>query len=114
MIVCHAEKQTLAAVIGVAAMTNRPVHICHVSNAEEIGIIAEAKRNGLPVTCEVAPHHLLLTKDDVPDQLRAVKPPLGTAEDVQALWDNLKIIDCFATDHGQSIVFFDFILCKEN
>jgi len=58
---------------------------------------------GLPVTCEVTPHHLFLTVDDF-ETLGAkkseVRPRLATHEDQRALWENLAIIDCFATDHG--------------
>lgn len=62
------------------------------------------------MTCEVAPHHLFLTVDDYPNigELRGrVKPPLCTKEDQKALWDNLDIIDCFATDHGMDDLIFD-------
>ena len=56
------------------------------------------------VTCEVAPHHLFLTEDDAErlgyNRIK-VKPPLVTAEDQKALWDNMDYIDCFATDHGE-------------
>jgi carbamoyl-phosphate synthase/aspartate carbamoyltransferase/dihydroorotase len=59
---------------------------------------------GLPVTCEVCPHHLFLSETDL-DRLGpkkgSVRPVLGTQEDQQALWDNLDIIDVFATDHGE-------------
>ncbi|KAK5979768.1 hypothetical protein GCK32_013480, partial [Trichostrongylus colubriformis] len=65
-IVCHAEKQTVAAVLCVAQMTGRAVHICHVSNAEEIQLVRDAKRKGWPVTCEVCPHHLFLSAEDLP------------------------------------------------
>jgi carbamoyl-phosphate synthase/aspartate carbamoyltransferase/dihydroorotase len=63
---------------------------------------------GLPVTCEVCPHHLFLSQKDV-DRLgprkSSVRPVLGTEEDQQALWDNLDIIDVFATDHGESALY---------
>ena len=66
-------------------------------------IIRAAKEKGLPVTCEVAPHHLFLTEDDAArigaDRIK-VKPPIVTEEDQKALWENMDIIDCFATDHG--------------
>jgi len=56
------------------------------------------------VTCEVCPHHLFLSQKDL-DRLGpkkgSVRPVLGTEEDQQALWDNLDIIDVFATDHGE-------------
>ena len=63
-------------------------------------IIAKAKQKGLPVTCEVAPHHLFFVADDVPEHVRNVRPPLGTREDQRALWAHMHCIDCFATDHG--------------
>ena len=58
---------------------------------------------GLPVTCEVTPHHLFLTVDDfetLGPKKSEVRPRLATREDQRALWDNLSVIDCFATDHG--------------
>ncbi|VDO66903.1 unnamed protein product [Haemonchus placei] len=99
-IVCHAEKQTVAAVLCVAQMTGRAVHICHVSSAEEILLVRDAKRKGWPVTCEVCPHHLFLTEEDLPPGVREVRPRLATIEDRNALWENLEFIDCFATDHA--------------
>ena len=66
-------------------------------------MIRAAKERGLPVTCEVAPHHLFLTSDDldgIGQGCGQVKPALVTKEDQEALWDNMAIIDCFATDHG--------------
>jgi len=99
----HAEGASLAAIIAVAAASGRSVHLCHVSRREEILLIRAAKERGLQVTCEVAPHHLLLTEDDA----RAlgpgrgeVRPRLASARDREALWQNLDVIDCFATDHA--------------
>ena len=57
----------------------------------------------MPVTCEVSPHHLFLCEEDlgrIGVGRGQVRPLLATKEDQQALWDNLDIIDCFATDHG--------------
>lgn len=102
-IVAHAEERTLAAVILMAALFDRPVHLAHVSLREEILLIRKAKEQGVRVTCEVTPHHLFLTQDDLPavGQGRGeVRPRLATAADRQALWDNLAVIDCFATDHA--------------
>lgn len=99
----HAEGRTLAAVILLATFYERPLHLCHVSRREEILIIRAAKERGLKVTCEVAPHHLFLSEDDVPalGQGRSeVRPVLASLRDRQALWDNLDVIDCFATDHA--------------
>lgn len=58
---------------------------------------------GLPVTCEVCPHHLFLTEKDAEKigfSKSEVRPRLVSEEDQQALWDNLDVIDVFATDHG--------------
>ncbi|XP_030626460.1 multifunctional protein CAD isoform X2 [Chanos chanos] len=102
-IVAHAEKQTVAAILMVAQLYQRSVHICHVAKKEEILIIRAAKQRGIQVTCEVAPHHLFLCEENVPNigEGRAqVRPMLGTREDMEALWENLDIIDCFATDHA--------------
>ena len=65
-IVAHAESRTLAAVILMAALYDRPLHLAHVSLREEILLIRAAKERGLTVTCEVAPHHLFLSQDDIP------------------------------------------------
>nr|XP_033793389.1 CAD protein isoform X1 [Geotrypetes seraphini] len=102
-IVAHAEKQTVAAILMVAQLYQRPVHICHVARKEEILIIKAAKQKGIQVTCEVAPHHLFLCLDDlerIGETRGQVRPMLGTREDMNALWENLETIDCFATDHA--------------
>ncbi|HXV98670.1 MAG TPA: amidohydrolase family protein, partial [Anaerolineae bacterium] len=64
LIAMHAEGPSVAVGIGLAAAFRRPVHFCHVSRKAEIELIAAAKRRGLPVTCEVTPHHLFLTEAD--------------------------------------------------
>ena len=59
------------------------------------------------MTCEVAPHHLFLCEDDIPDigKGRAeVRPVLCSKDDQNALWENMDIIDCFATDHAPHTV----------
>ena len=102
-IAAHAESRNLAALLLLAALRDRPLHICHVSLREEILLIRAAREHGLRVTCEVAPHHLFLSETDVPSigaGRSEVRPRLATAHDVQALWDNLEVIDCFATDHA--------------
>jgi dihydroorotase-like cyclic amidohydrolase len=106
-VVAHAESRTLAAVILMAAIYDRPVHLAHVSLREEILLIRAAKKRGLKVTCEVAPHHLFLSDADIPalgGGRGEVRPRLATAADRQALWDNLAVIDCFATDHAPHTV----------
>lgn len=105
-IVLHSESRTMAAGILFAAIYDRPVHIAHVSLKEEILLIKAAKEKGIKITCEVCPHHLFLSKDDIPSISNShlgrgeVRPRLATKEDVDALWQNMDVIDCFATDHA--------------
>lgn len=102
-IAAHAEGRSLAAVILMSAIYDKPVHLCHVSTREEILLIRAAKEKGIKVTCEVTPHHLFLTQEDIPgigDGRSEVRPRLATPADREALWENLAVIDCFATDHA--------------
>lgn len=102
----HAEDRTLAMVLGLIPSVGRGAHFCHVSEKVEIELIRDAKARGLPVTCEVAPHHLYLTEADLP-RLRGfgvMKPPLKRAADVDALWANIDVIDMIATDHAPHAV----------
>ena len=105
-IVLHSESKTMAAGILFAAIYDRPIHIAHISLKEEVLLIKAAKERGIKVTCEVCPHHLFLSKDDIPTISHGhpgrseVRPRLATKEDVDALWENIDVIDCFATDHA--------------
>jgi carbamoyl-phosphate synthase/aspartate carbamoyltransferase/dihydroorotase len=102
-IAAHAEGRSLATVILLAALHDRSIHICHVSRKEEILLIRAAKERGIKVTCEVTPHHMFLTREDLPrlgEGRSEVRPRLAAREDQDALWDNLNVIDCFATDHA--------------
>jgi carbamoyl-phosphate synthase/aspartate carbamoyltransferase/dihydroorotase len=99
----HAEGETMAAAIKVAEAHKRPLHICHVSHAEEIGMIRAAKARGAQITCEVCPHHLFLCEDNIASigaGRSEVRPRLATKADQDALWANLDVVDCFATDHA--------------
>lgn len=79
-------------------------HVCHVSAAESVELIRQAKQAGLPVSCEVTPHHLLLCEDDVltDDGMYKMNPPLRRKQDQQALLTGLldQTIDMIATDHA--------------
>ncbi|MDL1912007.1 hypothetical protein FBQ81_15155 [Chloroflexi bacterium CFX6] len=118
-IVLHSESRTMAAGILFAAIYDRPIHIAHVSLKEEILLIKAAKEKGIKVTCEICPHHLFMTKDSPPPSpppnsqnlgegkgggRNEVRPRLATQADVDALWENLDVIDCFATDHAPHTV----------
>src|SRR5262249_25637402 len=89
VICCHAEAQNLATVILLASLNDRHVHICHVSRKDEIELIRAAKAKGIKVTCEVTPHHLFLTDNDIAklgENRSQVRPKLATAADREALW----------------------------
>jgi carbamoyl-phosphate synthase/aspartate carbamoyltransferase/dihydroorotase len=99
----HAEGSSLATAILLAQIYNRPVHLCHISRRNEIELIRAAKERGILVTCEVTPHHLFLSTADIPaigPGRSEVRPRLSSPDDVQSMWDNLDVIDCFATDHA--------------
>ncbi len=90
--------------IALAQETGARMHLAHVSTAEGIAAVRAAKAAGVAVTCEVTPHHLLLTEDDL-DRLGAMgkmKPPLRTSADVEALIAGLidGTVDAIATDHA--------------
>lgn len=102
----HAEGQTVAAVIGLAAIYNTRIHICHLSKKSELEIIKAAKEKGIKISCEVAPHHLFLTEQAAaPENLgpyARMSPPLQSQEDINALWAGLVdgSVDMIATDHA--------------
>ncbi len=101
-IVTHAEGLMLAAVLALSHYHRQPVHIAHVSRGAEIKLIRKAKESGTPVTCEVTPHHLFLTQNDLTTlgQRGEVRPRLATPEDQTTLWEHMAWIDSFASDHA--------------
>lgn len=81
-----------------------PVHIAHVSSANSVELIRQAKKKGIPVTCETCPHYFSLTEEAVRDYdtNAKVNPPLKSKKDVKAILKGLKdgVIDVIATDHA--------------
>ena len=78
-------------------------HVCHVSTKESVALIRQAKAEGVPVSCETAPHYLLLCEDDLQENGRfKMNPPLRSREDREALIEGILdgTIDCIATDHA--------------
>jgi dihydroorotase len=90
--------------LALAEKANWRVHICHVSMAQSLDLIRQARARWVAVTCEATPHHLTLTAKDAmrcgPDA--KVNPPLRQKEDVEALRQGLKdgTIDVIASDHA--------------
>lgn len=91
--------------IALARLTGAKLHIQHITTKRGLDMVRAAKAEGLPVTCEVTPHHLFLTEDDIdatyPTALK-VNPPLRTAEDAAALLEGVidGSVDAIVTDHA--------------
>lgn len=86
-----------------AEATGCAFHVCHISAKESVSLIREAKADGVDVTCETAPHYLLLDENDLEEDGRfKMNPPLRSKEDRAALLAGLKdgTIDMIATDHA--------------
>lgn len=80
------------------------LHLCHISTRDSAKMLEAAKKEGLPVTGEVCPHHFILTDNDIKsdDSNYKMNPPLRSPEDVEALRQAIKegVIDVIATDHA--------------
>lgn len=100
----QAETAIIARDLTLVELTGSRYHVAHISTEASVRLVREAKRRGLPVTCEVTPHHLTLTDEDclTYDTATKVNPPLRTTRDVHALWEALLdgTIDAIATDHA--------------
>ena len=99
-----AESAMVARDLEIVEWTGARYHVAHVSTARTVALVRDAKRRGLPVTCEVTPHHLALSDEACShyDTRTKVMPPLRTAADQEALLEGLAdgTIDCIATDHA--------------
>ncbi len=99
-----AEIEAVQRDIAICRVTGCALHIQHISCGGTVELIRAAQREGLPVTGEATPHHLLLSCEDIPadDANWKMAPPLGSPEDVAALRDAVKdgTLGLFATDHA--------------
>ena len=89
--------------IMLAKETGVHLHICHISTAEGVDLVRKAKREGVKVTCETAPHYLWFTDEDLRNEGRwKMNPPLRSEHDRRALRHGLMdgTIDAIATDHA--------------
>ena len=97
------ESLAVARDVQVGELTNCRLHIAHLSARASLELVRAAKANGLPVTCEVTPHHFTLTDEDVQyDSRYKMNPPLASREDRDALIAGLAdgSVDAIATDHA--------------
>ena len=99
-----AEETIVARDVMLARQTGSRLHVCHLSTAGSVAIVRWAKAQGIAVTAEATPHHLLLTTDLVEsyDPVYKVNPPLRPVEDVAAVREAVAdgTIDAIATDHA--------------
>ena len=99
------EEVEIARDIDLCRLTGCALHICHVSTERGMRLVRAAKEEGLPVTCEVTPHHLFLSEDDITDDYDTnykMNPPLRLPADAAALRAGLVdgSVDCVVTDHA--------------
>ncbi len=110
LILSHCEEETLEVAWQIEMFEcaknegfNPRLHFCHISKKESIDLIRNAKKRGLEITCETAPHYFTFTKDDIDETGRfKMNPPLGFESDKRAVMAGLLdgTIDVVATDHA--------------
>ena len=100
----ESEQKSVAFAIDLVRKTGAHLHVAHMSTSLGIDLVRAAKREKLPVTCEVTPHHLTLTVDDYASlgTLAKMNPPLRTVDHRDALWRGVMdgTVDCISTDHA--------------
>lgn len=99
------EELQIARDIALCRLTGTALHIQHITTKRGLDLVRQAKLEGLPVTCEVTPHHLFLDETAITDDYNAnfkVNPPLRTKADREALIEGVRdgAIDCIVTDHA--------------
>lgn len=102
----EAEKVAIQTIIDAVRVTGCRAHILHLSDADSLNLIAEAKDEGLPITVETCPHYLTLLSEDIDDGKTAFKcaPPIREDENRDRLWQGLQdgTIDIIVSDHSPS------------
>nr|WP_286169061.1 allantoinase AllB [Actinospica acidiphila] len=102
----RAEDTAVARLLEQARRFDARVHVLHLSSADALPLLAEAKADGVRVTVETCPHYLTLTAEEVPDGASEFKccPPIREAANQDLLWQALAdgTVDCVVTDHSPS------------
>ena len=99
------EELQIARDIALSRLTGCKLHIQHLTTKHALDLVRQAKAEGLPVTCEVTPHHLFLNEDFIGDDYNTnlkMNPPLRTKEDAEALIEGVVdgTVDAIVTDHA--------------
>jgi allantoinase len=99
-----AEDAAIERLATLAGITGTPVHVVHLSSASAVGIIAGARRDGVPISAETCPHYLVLSAEEVPAGATQYKccPPIRDRANQDALWQALTdgVIDMVVSDHS--------------
>jgi len=101
-IAVHSESRSIGLALRLAHRYGQRLHVCHVPHPDDLLRIEAARQRGVRVTCEVTPHHLFLSTEDLP-RLGAygqMKPPLVSPAEVALFWERLDLVDIIATDHA--------------
>ncbi|MBN2067626.1 MAG: dihydroorotase [Candidatus Diapherotrites archaeon] len=101
---CEAETKSIEKALALQDEIGNKLHILHISSAQGLELVKEAKQNREGITCEATPHHLFLTEESTENlgNFAKMNPSLKSREDVNALWKGLRqgAIDLIATDHA--------------
>jgi allantoinase len=99
-----AENLAVAQVVEAARRTGARVHVLHLSSADALGVLAGARRDGVPVSAETCPHYLTFAAEAIPDGATQFKccPPIREAENRERLWRGLAdgLVDLVVSDHS--------------
>lgn len=102
------EAKAVERILRLARKSNVQIHFCHISSKKAVAAINDARKNGLRVSCEATPHHILLTTEDLKQQgtMLLTAPPVRSKSIVEALWSAIKNgqIDIIASDHAPHLI----------
>jgi len=100
----ESEQRAITVAVELAKGTGAHLHVAHLSTKRGLELVEQAKKDGLAVTCEVAPHHLFFSTEDYEtlEALGKMNPPLRTPDHCEALWAGIEkgTVDCVASDHA--------------
>jgi allantoinase len=103
-----AENRAVQQVVDLSRATGCRVHILHVSSAEALPLLAEARRGGVRITAETCPHYLSFAAEEIPDGATQYKccPPIRERDNRDRLWDGLRdgTLDLVVSDHSPSTI----------
>ena len=98
------EEKAVSRILLLMEKTKVHVHFCHISSEPGLDAVLDGKKSGLPVSCEVTAHHLLMSSNDLKHHgtIALCDPPLRSFKDIEALWEALSrgLIDIIASDHA--------------